>query len=286
MDSDLAYLYLQMQADEEDDLDDQEGRVAAAALLLLITVEVEELRRSRARQRNSSRLYLCRPQLLPDPRGSTPWQQLWASRCDRAYITTMGFDVNTFDFLLERGFSHQWQNSLIPQTDTNMAGLSHPYSRSLDSAGALGLVLHYLNSTMREISLQQIFALIPSTVSRYVTFGLKILADLLPSIHEARIRWPTSLSTLHRYNTLIRARHPLLTGAFGTIDGLNLLLQVSADTEIENATYNGWTATHNVSSILVFSPEGLFSIPISITRLTIKFRYNYCCEAERAWQLA
>ncbi len=47
------------------------------------------------------------------------------------------------------------------------------------------------------------------------------------------------------------------TGAFGTINGLNLLLQESADAEIENATYNGWTATHNVSSILVFSPEGL-----------------------------
>ena len=30
-------------------------------------------------------------------------------------------------------------------------------ARSLNAAGALGLVLHYLNSTMQEISLQQIF---------------------------------------------------------------------------------------------------------------------------------
>ena len=40
-------------------------------------------------------------------------------------------------------------------------------------------------------------------------------------------------------NFLIVARHSALTGAFGSMDGLNLMTQESRDEEIENATYNG-----------------------------------------------
>lgn len=172
----------------------------------------------------------------------------------------MGFDVKTFDYILDQGFSHKWNNTVIPRNDANFTGAARPSSRSLDAAGALGLALHYLNSTMREISLQQIFALVPACVSRYITFALKILSELLRSICEARICWPSDLPTIRRFNDLITARHPLLVGAFGSVDGLNLLVQESTDAEIENATYNGWTATHNISSILVFSPEGASSM--------------------------
>jgi hypothetical protein len=55
---------------------------------------------------------------------------------------------------------------------------------------------------------------------------------------------------------LIIARHPRLTGAFASIDGLNLACQTSDDPEIENATYNGWLSAHFISSVLVFSPKG------------------------------
>lgn len=120
MDSDLVYLYMQMQADEEDELDDQERRVAAAALLLIIALGVEESRLICSHLRHPSHLYLCQPQLLSDPRGITPWQQLRASHCNCAYITTMGFDVKTFEFILGQGFAHQWQNTPIPRPDTDL----------------------------------------------------------------------------------------------------------------------------------------------------------------------
>jgi len=45
---------------------------------------------------------------------------------------------------------------------------------SLDGAGALGLVLHYLGSAMLEVSLQQIFTLIPATLNRYLEFAEEI----------------------------------------------------------------------------------------------------------------
>lgn len=45
-------------------------------------------------------------------------------------------------------------------------------------------------------------------------------------------------------------------GAFGSIDGLNLPVQVSGDTEIENATYNGWLHGHFRSCVIVFASDG------------------------------
>ena len=58
------------------------------------------------------------------------------------------------------------------------------------------------------------------------------------------------------FNNLIVQRHPLLTGAFGSMDGLNLPLKESTDPGIENATYNGWLHAHFVSNVLVFAPTG------------------------------
>jgi hypothetical protein len=168
----------------------------------------------------------------------------------------MGFDVATFNLILDVGFALAWMAAPIPREDAVGTGKTRPGARSLDASGVLGLFLHYLNSTMREISLQQIFALIPSTISRYITFGLKLLLTTLRTMPDAAIRWPHGRDEFQAHNDLIVARHPRLTGAFASIDGLNLLCQTSDDEEIENATYNGWLCEHFVSSVLVFSPRG------------------------------
>ena len=102
----------------------------------------------------------------------------------------MGFDVATFKFIINAGFQERWLSRPIPRTEGSVLGGPHPGGRSLDSDGALGLVLHYLNSTMLESTLQQVFGLIPATVSRYVTFGLDILLKTLCQMHDAAIQWP------------------------------------------------------------------------------------------------
>ena len=61
---------------------------------------------------------------------------------------------------------------------------------SLDAEGGLSLVLHWLSSTMQQLSLQQIFTLIPSTVSRYLRFTLSILLNVLRQMPDAVITWP------------------------------------------------------------------------------------------------
>ncbi|KAF9019862.1 hypothetical protein BDZ89DRAFT_1093804 [Hymenopellis radicata] len=227
-----------MTSQEEDEIaaDDLE-QVALLAAYIYLGASQSRAARSARRVRT----YLTRPELLPNPREATPWRALYDSRSDRAYITTMGLDVETFDFVIQNGFGLAWNSIPIPRADA-------------PGYGALGLILHWLNSTMSDVSLMEIFALIPSTVHRYIEFGLTLLRDTLREMSDAKIQWPKG-SQFQENNDLIVRRHPLLIGAFGTMDGLNLPIQESADEEYENASYNG-------CSVIAFGAAGLFYLRI------------------------
>ncbi|KAF8584782.1 hypothetical protein K439DRAFT_1646845 [Ramaria rubella] len=189
---------------------------------------------------------------MRNPRFSSPWLSLYRSRMDCAFITTMGFDVVTFDRILEGGFKETWETLAIPRTDTASAGQPCLGAHSLDAGGALGLALHFLNSTMHEISLQQIFALIPSTISRYLDFALSILQTVLRHIPKAQIKWPTA-DQMAEYAEIIGRRHHKLSEHNG---GLNCPIATVEDHELENASYNGWLHSHACSNVLLFSPQG------------------------------
>jgi hypothetical protein len=242
------------EAEEEDDEDTRLRQVAAVGLL--VYAGAEESRRLRAERRYAHRTYLTRPELQPNPREESAWQRLYRSQNDRAFITTMGLNVAAFDQILSAGFEESWNSTAIPRNDVTRTAAPRLYRRSLDAAGALGLILHFLSSTMPEVSLQQIFALIPTTTSRYINFSFGILLAALRKIQEASILWPEG-DEFEELADLVIARHHLLTGAFGTMDGLNLAIQVSRDQEIENATYNGWLHEHFVSSVLAFGSNGM-----------------------------
>ncbi len=76
-----------------------------------------EAERLCAERRRERRLYLVRDDLLENPREGTPWQALNSSKNDRAFITTMGFDVATFDLILSSGFEERWNSMPIPRAD-------------------------------------------------------------------------------------------------------------------------------------------------------------------------
>lgn len=121
-------------------------------------------------------------------------------------------------------------------------------------------------------SLQEIFTLILATVSHYVHFSLEILLVVLQSMCETYILWPCG-PEFPSNTALVSACHPLLTGAFGSMHGLNLPVQVLDDTEIENATYNGWLHGHFVSLVFVFSPQGTCQCLVhSIKYVCLKLR--------------
>ena len=247
--------------DDDDDADYEEDQRQQRTKQLLLAAYVEVLRRreERIQRRNTHRTYLTRPDLNPSPRIGTPWQHMHARGNDHAFITTMGVDVATFKHLLNQGFAEMWDSKPIPRNDVSPNGRTFINRRSLDAAGALGLVLHYLASTMHEQSLQQIFGLIPTTVTRYLSFSLQILSSTLRKIPAARIEWPHG-ETFNQFTHHIVERHNRLFGAFGFIDGLKLPVEESSDQDIENAMYNGWLHDHYISNILAFGPDGAYFI--------------------------
>jgi len=115
---------------------------------------------------------------------NTPWQVLYNSQSDWAFITTMDVNVAIFMSLLTVGFAQCWYETPIPHDDVNVHGNPCIGWCSLDAVGALGLVLHYLSSTIHAVSLKQIFAVIPSTATRYLTFGLWLLLCTLCTTHR------------------------------------------------------------------------------------------------------
>lgn len=253
-----SFIAMQIAGGDDDEVaDDMEHQIITTAALLTAGAATSRLIRNE--QRKPSRNYLTRRELPPNPHLGTAWRSLFESQNDRAFITTMGFDLATFKCIIDSGFKQRWLAQPIPRRDASTSGSSRPGGRSLDTDGALGLVLHYLNSTMLETSLQQIFGLIPTTVSRYITFGLDILLQTLRQMPEAEIQWPAQQEDFEQYTEIIVARHPRLDGAFGSIDGLNLPTETSKDVDIENATYNGWFSEHFISSVLVFVPDGRIS---------------------------
>ena len=244
-------------SDSDDEYEDELEEIALLAAAAVI-VGIEGLHEDRAASRLPSQRYLRRSQLLPNPRQNTPWQVLYDSQDDRAFITTMGIDCATFHYVLQNGFARRWNTSPIPRADTNPYGAPRRGRRSLTAEGALGLVYHYITSAMSDTALQQIFALVPTTLSRYRRFVLEILRDTLRQLPDAKIEWWTSLEECEEDTNLIVARHPHLRGAIGGIEGMDLIMAESDDPGIENATYSGWLHSHCTSCVLVFSPKGLY----------------------------
>ncbi|OAV97037.1 hypothetical protein PTTG_06430 [Puccinia triticina 1-1 BBBD Race 1] len=118
---------------------------------------------------------------------------------------------------------------------------------------------------MAAYTLQQIFSLTPSVCSCYLSCGIQILLEVLKSLRNARITWPSTLDTIQPFAEAIKKKFPLLKGCFGFVDGLNLPVLVSDNDDVQNAYYyyNGWTCSHYCSCILAFAPDGtiMYAIP-------------------------
>ncbi len=142
--------------------------------------------------------------------------------------------------MILKHFADHWDIIFIPKEDIAPMGKPHLGAQSLDAAGALSLTLHYLSSAMLETHLQQIFALVLSVLSHYLTFFKTILLDTLWNMNDAAINLPKTIEEFHSNSVLISSHHPLLHGTFRSIDRLSLPAQESNDLEIENAT-NTWT---------------------------------------------
>jgi hypothetical protein len=87
------------------------------------------------------------------------------------------------------------------------------------------LLLEFYAGTCEYKQLCQIFGIVPSTMSYYINIGEEILSEALADLPEAAVNWPTLEEQAH-WARLVEAKHPLVKGRWGFIDGKNFPVQV------------------------------------------------------------
>ena len=104
--------------------DDEDACIAIVALALL----------GRSTQLRTLRTYLTRADLSGHPRIQSAWTHMRSVGNDRAFVTVMGLDVQTFESILVP-FATAWDSATIPRADVNPHGEPQPGQRSLDEIG-------------------------------------------------------------------------------------------------------------------------------------------------------
>lgn len=144
----------------------------------------------------------------------------------------------------------------VLRSDIDLDGVSRSTRRPPSCIDALGLALHFLNSTMTEITLQEIFVLTPTVCSRYLVVGIKILLQTLRRTPRETIARPKKRAEIQYFAKMIFVGHPFIAGGFYLVDGLKIFVAESLDEDAQSSHYKGWTCSRYCASVSAFAPDG------------------------------
>jgi hypothetical protein len=116
-------------------------------------------------------------------------------------------------------------------------------------------VLYFYASRADDHTICQVFAIPPSTLSRYLDEGEALLAEILPGVRDAQIRWPSKELQVEFVEKLAE-KEPLVLHKFGFVDGKNFRIKEPSNIEEQNAHYNGWLGNVYVTGTLLYGPDG------------------------------
>ena len=89
---------------------------------------------------------------------------------------------------------------------------------------------------------------------RDVDFNLRTLRKM----KQARVVWPKGDEFEH-FSRMMQSREDLITNRFGVVDGTHFNIAVPWSSDDQSVYYNGWTATHDVTCLFVWTPDGCIS---------------------------
>jgi len=154
------------------DADSSDDETYAAVISMLLDLFRASIRR---------RTYLTLPALVS--RTDSPWIRLLRSAPNKSFICATGFTRPVF----------RWLAAILEAQKPARANPNHGGVRSIGPKTHTALVLHFLGSMMQGKYLQMLFGLPPSTLSRYLREGIKLLRTGLRSDPLARIAWPSKV---------------------------------------------------------------------------------------------
>jgi hypothetical protein len=211
----------------------------STAVLLLLAAVVDDEDRFVNRRRH----YLQRIHVGPTP--SSSWRITLNSPDDTGLLNVTGLTRAAFEDL-HAAFAPHWQQQRRRR---------QLHARQLRSIDVLGLVLHWVQSTMRAKTLCQVFATPPATVSRLLRSGMHSLRLVLSQLPEAAIRWPAP-AQMREFADAITRYEPGLHDIFGFVDGVYFQCTSPDDINTQNAYFNDWRGMTSITNVLVFTPDG------------------------------
>ncbi|RHY94555.1 hypothetical protein DYB26_005397 [Aphanomyces astaci] len=137
---------------------------------------------------------------------------MYATRDPASFISTVSLPPDAFDSLLVL-FSGEYEQR-------SRRGKCGRPPRVVHAHAALALVLHFYTAAVEQKTLQELFALTPSTCARTLRKGEEALARALAACPDAAIKW-SSKATQARWAVMSNLRDPLVHGVFSFVDGKN-----------------------------------------------------------------
>jgi len=189
------------------------------------------------------------------------WIYLYNNGTNANFISVISLDRAAFNNLVIK-FSNFYQVKSGP------GKIGRP-RRLLHKSQALGCILAFYSDKMGYKTLCQMFGIPMASLSRVIKQAEDALLLALKSEPDAQIRWP-SLDQQVSWAQRVQAKHPLVTGRWGFIDGKNLRVQKPSDAELQNAMYNGWLHSTLVTGTICF---GFVCLYIYIIRVILLLFY-------------
>jgi hypothetical protein len=199
----------------------------------------------RLREQIRTRNYL-KDMSLTTPEKSA-WAKLYRDGDDQAFISSFGLNRAGFSSLLT-----EFEKHYRVKYGTVKGGRPTRVS----NCQALGMVLQFYAAPMELKTLSLLHGVPLTTASRTLQKAEVALSFALREHPLASVKWPSREERV-AYAQMIQLKYPTITGRFGFVDGKNFRVQEPADTDVQNALYNGWLHSPLITGVLCFSVAGL-----------------------------
>lgn len=186
-------------------------------------------------------------------------QRVLDSQDDQSYVTLTGFDVEGFNYMLEK-----YEPLFLSNSPFSKDGLIHSFDenmkkggrkRALNAQQSLALYLAWTRTQGCTKSLQLIFGVNKTSLCIYLKFSRRILLHILSDDDKARIMFP-SVEKITQMMDVVSQKYPAIPNTVFVMDGLKLNIEKSCVPHEQNAFYNGWQHSHWVVNVLVFDLSG------------------------------
>ena len=163
------------------------------------------------------------------------WRFLYQNADEGSFLSITGFTREAFDGLVDE---------LESTDETHLAVKKAGRPFEMDYHGRVGLVLMFHGSRMRLKDLSLIFGLVPSVLSRNLSYMTEHAVRVLKYHPFSRIKFPNE-TECKRYAELICGRQALVEDVVAFMDGLSTPIKCSSEPSAQADNHNAYKQDTN-----------------------------------------